>query len=538
MSDNFDFVIVGSGTAAGILAWRLGEAGYTVCVLEAGPSDRNLFIHVPAGFSKTLFNPKVTWQLKSDPNPAIANRSILYAQGKTLGGSSAINGMVYNRGQAADFDGWAQAGNPGWGYSDILPYFRKTEQRVGQHIDPQYRGTQGRLRVITAQWPNKLEDAFIEAAMNCGHPLNPDYNGAEQEGVGQYQSAIWHGWRVSTASAFLRPAAKKFNVEIRTGALAYRLLMDNNKVIGVAYLSKGATQSVFAKREVIVSAGAVNSPKLLQLSGIGQADLLKRNGIEVRHHLPGVGENLRDHYSPRIVAKARKGIDSINLHVKGLPLLRQICRWAAGRSSILACSPARLHVFGKSHQARDNPDFSIMFTPASFKAGLVGVLDNFPGMTCGVWQMRPQSSGYVHIASPDPAVPPRLNARYLSDPLDRSIVVSALREARKILAMDPIAKLLEMELLPGNDCVSDDDLLDFARNFGSTSYHLVGTCKMGPVEDKNAVVDARLRVHGIKALRVVDASIMPMIPSANTAASTMMIAEKASAMIIEDSARS
>ena len=532
--DAFDFVIVGAGTAAGILAYRLGEAGHSVCVLEAGPPDRNPYIHIPAGFSKTLSNPKLTWQMTSDPEPSIAGRSVVYSQGKTLGGSSSVNGMIYNRGQAADFDGWAQMGNTGWDYDNVLPHFRRTERRVGDSVDPDYRGQDGRLTVITAEWPIPMEKAFKDAAIAAGYPPNPDYNGAVQEGVGGYQSSIWKGRRVSTATAFLHPARKKYRVDVRCNATATSVEFDGLRASGVTYRQGGQQHTVRALREVIVAAGALNSPKMLMLNGIGPVEALCQHGIDVRSALPGVGENLRDHFGPRIVARAKPGVDSLNLHVKGLPLLGQIVRWVFQRPNVLSISPARMHAFGKSESYMDNPDYVLMFAPASFKAGLVGVLDDFPGMTVGTWPMRPQSRGYVRLASADPDDSPRFSARPLSDPADVQVLLAAMHAARKVMATEPLAALIDQELFPGIDCQSDDELLDFARRAAATSFHLAGSCKMGPASDANAVVDPRLRVHGLQGLRVVDASIMPSLPSANTAAATMMIAEKGADMIIED----
>ena len=533
-TDEFDYVIVGGGTAAGIVAWRLGEAGYSVCVLEAGPPDHNPFIHIPAGFSKTLADPKITWQFKSDPEPGIADRSIVYAQGKTLGGSSAINGMIYNRGQAADFDGWAQAGNTGWSYDEVLPYFRRTENRIGESVDPNYRGVDGRLTVTTTQWPNELETAFYDAAINAGYPHNDDYNGASQEGVGSYQSSISNGWRVSSASAFLKPARRQYKVEVRCNALAMSVILEDKRATGVSYRRGGSESVVLAKWEVIDSAGTLNSPKLLQLSGIGPAQLLKEHGVEVVHDLPAVGENLRDHFSPRIVARAKPGLQSINQNASGLSLVGEVFRWLVKRPSVLAISPGRVHIFGKSSPQLENPDFVLLFAPASYKAGMVGVLDDYPGFTVGTWQMRPQSTGYVRIASADPMVNASFNPRYLSDPLDSTILLSAMRAGRNLLTTEPLASLVEEEVLPGAQYKSDNDLMDFARQYGATSFHLVGSCRMGQHSDGSNVVDPRLRVHGIQALRVIDASVMPTIPSANTAASTMMIGEKGADMIIDD----
>lgn len=534
MTDAFDYVIVGGGTAAGILAFRLTEAGRSVCVLEAGPPDDSFYHRVPAGFIKTLFDPRVTWQLASEPNPNSGGRAIQYTQGKTLGGSSSVNGMVYNRGQAADFDHWAQLGNRGWGYADVLPLFRRTERRVGAGDDA-YRGRTGRLGVTTSPWPSKVVDAFVAAAVARGHPRNPDSNGATQEGVGFYQSAIDRGSRASTATAFLHPARKR-GADVRTEALVTRILLDGRRASGVAYLQGGAERRVAAQRGVIVSAGTTNSPKLLQLSGIGPAALLRRHGVEVILDLPGVGENFHDHYSPRLVARLKAGSDSLNAHVTGLALAWQVARWLLGRPSVLALSPALVHVFGKSSRALDNPDYSLVFTPGSYKQGFIGRLDDFPGMTCGAWQMRPESRGHVHIRSADPHAAPLLDPNYLAAETDRLVLVAALREARALLAAPALAPYFDHEIFPGRDVESDDEWLGFARQYGNSSYHLVGTCKMGPASDPMAVVDHRLHVHGIDGLRVIDASIMPVIASANTYASTMMIAEKGADLILEDAA--
>ena len=534
MNEIFDHVIVGGGTAAGILAWRLGAAGRSVCVVEAGPPDRKFYHRVPAGFIKTLFDPAVTWQFHSEPNPNTCNRPIQFTQGRTLGGSSSVNGMVYNRGQAADFDHWAQLGNRGWSYGDVLPYFRKTERRVGD-ADDAYRGRDGPLAVTTSPWPSAVVDAFIASAEQRGHPFNTDYNGASQEGVGRYQSAIEHGRRVSTARAFLHPAKRAHGVDVRTDAMVRRVVLDGRRATGVTYRRAGEDVTVDARISVIVAAGAVNSPKLLQLSGIGPAPLLRDAGVVSAHALPGVGENLHDHYSPRLVVRLRPGVDTLNAHVTGLPLAAQVAKWLMGRPSVLKLSPALVHVFGKSMPALDNPDYSLVFTPGSYKQGFIGRLDTFPGMTCGAWQMRPESRGFVRIAGSDPAVPPRLDPNYLGAERDRIVLVAALREARAVLSGPPLRPFVDQELFPGPETQTDAEWLDFARRHGNSSYHLVGTCKMGPVSDPQAVVDDRLHVHGIDRLIVADSSIMPVIPSANTYASTMMIAEKAAAMILEDS---
>lgn len=532
VTDSFDYVIVGGGSAASVLANRLSQDGTrTVCVLEAGPPDRNPYIQIPAGFIKTLFDARITWQFQTEPNPATNDRRIQITQGKTLGGSSAVNGGVYNRGQAFDFDQWAQLGNRGWSYADVLPFFRRTERRVGV-ADPTYRGHDGALPITTPEWDSVLCDAFMASANACGLPTNVDYNGATQEGVGRYQAAILNGRRQSAAKVFLHPARHRDSVDVRTDARAKAITFDGKRASGVCYwLSDGTERTVAARREVIVSAGTLGSPKLLQLSGIGDPELLASLGVPAVHALRGVGRNLRDHYSPRFVWRVR-GADTLNSHVRGLPLVREAWRWLRGRQSVLSLAPALCHGFGRTDAALDLPDYSLVFTPASYRQGRIGMLDMFPGMTCGVWQMRPESRGTVEIVSGDARDTVRVDPNYLSDPLDRAVLVAALRRAREIFAAPPISRYVEAETLPGPDAVTDDELLAFARQYGSSSYHLIGTCRMGPADDPAAVVSSALSVHGVERLRVVDASIMPTMPSANTYAATLMIAEKAAEMIL------
>ena len=532
VADAFDYIIVGAGSAGSLLSERLSADGrLSICVLEAGPPDRNPFIQVPVGFIKTLFDPRLTWQFHSEPNQQTAGRRIHLAQGRTLGGSSAINGGVYVRGQRGDFDGWAQRGNPGWSYADVLPYFRRAERRWGEG-DDQYRGREGALHVTTPVWPNVLCDAFMQSAVADGFPANPDYNGAAQEGVGRYQAAIYRGRRVSAAKAFLHPARRRPNVEVRTHTLVTRVRVSAGRAAGVEYRDRaGVVRDLTARRGVIVSAGAANSPKLLQLSGIGPQDLLRSHGIEVVHHLPGVGENLQDHFSPRLVFLT-KGADSLNNHVRGLPLARQVVRWLRGKPSVLALTPAICHAFGKPDPSLSRPDFTFVFMPASYKAGRVGVLDTYAGMTCGVWQMRPESRGKVRIRSAEPGDAPTIDPAYLTAEADCRTLVAALKRARQLFEHDPIKSFVDQATLPGPDVRTDEEWLDFARHYGSSSYHLVGSCRMGPASDVNAVVGSDLRVHGVDALYVVDSSVMPTIPSANTYAATLMIADKASDLIL------
>lgn len=540
MSDLFDHVIVGGGTAAGIIAWRLTNAGRSVCVLEAGPSDGHFYHTIPIGFSQMLFNECMTWQYASEPNPATGNRAIHLPQGKTLGGSSAINGMAYVRGQPADYDGWAQLGNRGWSYEDVLPLFRRTERYLGG--DDKYRGRSGRVGVSTRPWDGAVIDALMKTAISRGHPLNPDYNGERQEGVGRFQSMIDRGRRVSTATAFLHPA-KRLGAHVRTGAMVHRLVMAEGHVNGVDYLLRGTQHRVLARHSVIVAAGPVGSPKLLQLSGIGSAAVLEAAGVEMRHHLAGVGENLQDHYGPLLSARLKSGVDSINRHVTGLPLVWQVFRWLAGKPSVLSLGAALVHIYGKSDRALDRPDYSVHFTPLSYELVGDGSASSrrivkphtAPGLSCGVWQMRPLSRGHIHIRSSDIQEPPLIDPRYLTDETDQRVLVAAMKEARAIMESPPLSALIECNLTPDNDVQSDEEWLDFVRQRGGTGFHLAGSCKMGPGSDRAAVVDERLRVHGLMGLYVADSSIMPEMVSANTVATTMMIGEKASDMIIEDS---
>lgn len=530
-ADTFDYVIVGSGAAGSILANRLSANGATVCVLEAGPPDNSPFLHIPAGFIKAVFNKKYAWQFSSEGTAQTNGRRVPIPQGRTLGGSTSINGLVYNRGQAADFDHWASLGNPGWAYADVLPYFKSMERREGG--DDRYRGRQGELPVTDIDWIHPLCEAFIAGAVEQGIPRNADYNGAEQAGVGYFQRTISKGWRMSTAKCFLKPAMVRKNLDVRTYAQATRVLFDGVRAVGVAYCHPAhpaRVRAVRARREVIVACGAINTPKLLQLSGLGPAALLRQHGIEVVRDLPGVGENLSDHYSVRIVARV-KNSKTMNELVKGLSLAGQISRWMMKRPSIMALSPSLLHYFWKSTPDLAAPDLQGVFTPASYKEGYVGVLDDFPGMTAGVWQHRPDSRGQVRIQSADPLQDPLILANYLEDERDQVTLVRGIRLARRLLQSQALAPYFDSEALPGPLCESDSELLDFARRFGVSSYHVNGTARMGPVGDKFAVVDAQLRVHGVQNLRVIDSSVMPSMPSANICAATMMIGNKAADLI-------
>jgi choline dehydrogenase len=529
----FDYVIVGAGAAGSILANRLSEdAAATVCLLESGPSDWHPFLHIPAGFIKVLFNPAFTWQFSTEPGDNTKGRRVPVPVGRTLGGSTAINGLVYNRGLPSDYDAWAAAGNRGWSFAEVLPYFKRTERKIGAG-DDRFHGRKGEMPITDMDWIHPICEAFIAGAQTMGIPRNPDYNGARQEGVGYYQRNILHGWRQTTARTFLRPARKRRNLEVRTQATATSVIFEGKRAVGVRYVrsnARGHGGEVRARREVILSCGGVNTPRLLQLSGVGPGALLQWLGTPVVHDLPGVGENFRDHYSIRLVGKVRDSITMNELAV-GLRLQVQIVRWLLRHPNILALSPSLVHWFWKSREGLDEPDLQGVFTPASYREGYIGVLDEFPGMTCGVWQHRPFSVGHVRARSLDPFEAPIVQPNFLTDERDQQVLIGGMKLARRLLRTPALAPYFAEEMLPGPGVTTDDELLDFARAYGASCYHVMGTARMGPASDPSAVVDDELRVRGIARLRVVDASIMPNMPSANICAATMMIAEKAADMI-------
>jgi choline dehydrogenase len=535
--ESFDYVIVGAGSAGSVLANRLSEdAKTTVCVLEAGPHDWHPFIHIPAGFMYTLVNPRVNWLYTSEPSEWTGGRRIAAPRGKTLGGSSSINGHIYNRGQRLDFDGWAQRGNRGWGYADVLPYFRRTERRIADEagaVDDTFRGRDGSLPITDLAWRDPLCDAFIEGAVQMGIPRNRDYNGTLQAGVSYVQRVVQNGRRVSAARAFLHPAMRRPNLTVRTHAQATEIIFEGKRALGVRYRQggrDGTSMDVRATKEVILCGGTVNTPQLLQVSGIGPAPLLGSLGIAVKHALPGVGENLRDHYAPRFVARV-KGATTINERSHGLALVGEVLKYAIARKGILSLNPTLVYVFWKSDERVDNYDLQLTFTPASYKEGVQSTLDDFPGMTIASWQQRPDSTGYIRVKSADPFEAPIIQPNYLANENDRRVLIAGMKLARRLLASKPLGKYYDREEFPGAAVQSDDELLTAAKQRGTTTFHLMGTCRMAPDSDPTAVVDDQLRVRGLEGLRVVDASIMPTMPSANLNASVLMIAEKAADMI-------
>jgi choline dehydrogenase len=531
--DTFDYVIIGAGTAGCILANRLSEdSSTTVCVLEAGPRDWHPYIHIPAGFIKLFHQPGLNWLYTMEPSEWTGGRRILAPRGKALGGSSSINGHIYNRGQRLDYDGWAQRGNRGWGYADVLPYFKRLERRIGAGDDT-FRGREGGLTVTDIDQYHPLSEAFIAGAMSLGIPRNSDYNGESQLGINYAQRAILKGRRVSAARAFLHPAMKRPNLTVRTRAHATGLIFEGKRAVGVRYRKGGRNGpeiEVRARREVILSGGAFNSPQLLQMSGIGPPALLQSLGIEVRHALPGVGENLRDHYAPRFAVRV-KNMDTINERSRGIRLAAEIAKWCVGGKSILGLSPTQVYCFWKSEPHLETSDIQLTFTPASYLEGQQGQLEHEPGMTAAPWQQRPESRGYVRLKSADPFEQPEIQPRYLTEENDRRVLVAAMRLARRILKSKPLEPYYDYEDFPGDTVQSDDEMLAAAKQRGTTTFHPMGTCRMGPESDPTSVVDDELRVRGLEGLRVADASIMPMMLSANINAATMMIADKASDFI-------
>jgi choline dehydrogenase len=528
----FDYIVVGAGSAGAALAYRLSEnPQHKVLLLEAGAADHP-WTRLPVAYAKLIKNPAANWLYSAEPEASTKGRRLPVPRGKLLGGSSAINGLAFVRGQAQDFDTWAQLGNAGWSYEDVLPFFKRMESYQGAG-DDRYRGRSGPVRVTDPPPAGPLFQALIEAAGQVGIRHNPDYNGAAQDGIVMNQASISGGWRMSTARCYLDPARRRANLRIVIGAHTEAVLLEGRRAVGVRWSGRSGREEALAGREVIISAGSINSPQLLELSGIGQPERLKPLGIEVKHALPGVGENLRDHYAPRTRWQVGLRGTTYNDTARGLGLIKQALRWAFFNDGLLASVGAPMRAFVFSREGLAAPDLLLGWVPMFTEHTPNGPkIAREAGFTCYAHPMRPESRGSIHVTSADARTPPAIHFNFLSAPVDAELTLKAVRIAQSIMTAPAMAPFKLTEQAPGPERTSDEALLDWVKATAETTYHPVGTCKMGT--DPMAVVDPRLRVHGIAGLRVADASIMPTLSSGNTNAPSIMIGERAADLVLKD----
>ncbi|MGA9868176.1 MAG: choline dehydrogenase [Acetobacteraceae bacterium] len=529
----FDFIVTGAGSAGCAVAARLSESGrYRVLLLEAGARDRNPWIHIPIGYAKLYTHKRLNWRFESEPEPALNNRRMYQPRGKVLGGTSSINGMIYMRGNAADYDEWRQRGNEGWDWDSVLPYFRKAEDQ--ERGEDEFHGTGGPLRVSDQPTKWELARAMLEATIQAGVPPNPDFNGARQEGTGWYQTTTGNRRRWSAAAAYLKPARGRANLVVRTQAHATRVLIENGRAVGVEYRTPAGLHTAHASGEVIVSGGVYGSPQLLQLSGVGPGELLASLGIPVLVDMEGVGANLQDHFNTYISFRCARAVTMNELHHSAARKLVAGIQYGLFRAGPMAGNGIYVGAFTRSDARLERPDLQMnMFSWSTAARDRRGVVSHqFPGFTFSPVHLRPECRGTVRITSRDPLAPPEIRFNYLRTEQDNQAIIAGMRLARKIAAQPALASYVVEEILPGARVQSDADLIEDIRARGVSNLHPVGTCRMG--RETNAVVDPRLRVHGIDRLRVADASIMPVIVAGNTNAPSIMIGEKAAAMILED----
>jgi choline dehydrogenase len=528
---NYDYIVVGAGSAGAVLASRLSEnPRHQVLLVEAG-GDTHFLSRFPLSFGLFIEKPGVNWLYQSDPEPNTANRQIPVPRGKMLGGSSAINGLVWVRGQPLDYETWAQMGARGWSWQDVAPLFTRIERyEKGGKFG---RGTEGPLRITEVPDQSPLYDAMFKAAVAAGFRLNEDYNSEDQEGVVKTQASIYRGLRMSVARCYLEPARKRPNLTIVTNAPTQRVLLEGRRCVGIAYEEAGRTVEARAGCEVILCAGAVATPQLLELSGIGNPDVLKKHGIAVQHASPAVGENFRDHLNARIIWRVNDKSVSYNHRAQGLGALGQGLRYLTSRGGFISLPSAPMLAFLKTRPDLETPDVQMHIVPYSIKDPKTRKLQDFPSMTVSCYQLRPESLGSIHIRSPNPNDQPLIRFNFLADPIDQRAMVDGFSMVRKIVESAPMDHLRGDEFSPGKGVRSDDEVLDWIRNNAQTAYHPIGTCRMGP-EGQRTVVDERLRVHGLTGLRIADASIFPTMPSGNTNAPAIMVGEKAADLLRAD----